>query len=241
MKKKAHAELPPYDHEAFKALFAEDPFAQDTLGLDYAYGFILSTVSAPDIIPPPEWLPMLFTTDRQREQDAGKQVARVLGALVSIWSFWTEETQDSETLTLPPECVLDAEGNPSAPLLDFCRGYLEGCDWLRGVWDEALDPFGPDAPEDRILGRAMALCLRIFKSDDLPDDGTQEAQDLRAVPLTEALQRLPQALTDAAALGRALHIESLRESGPVKADPKPGRNEPCPCGSGKKYKKCCLK
>jgi uncharacterized protein YecA (UPF0149 family) len=21
----------------------------------------------------------------------------------------------------------------------------------------------------------------------------------------------------------------------------PGRNEPCPCGSGKKYKKCCLR
>lgn len=21
----------------------------------------------------------------------------------------------------------------------------------------------------------------------------------------------------------------------------PGRNEPCPCGSGKKYKKCCMK
>ncbi len=21
--------------------------------------------------------------------------------------------------------------------------------------------------------------------------------------------------------------------------PKPGRNDPCPCGSGKKYKKCC--
>ena len=26
---------------------------------------------------------------------------------------------------------------------------------------------------------------------------------------------------------------------PVRAGPKPGRNEPCPCGSGKKYKKCC--
>jgi SEC-C motif len=26
---------------------------------------------------------------------------------------------------------------------------------------------------------------------------------------------------------------------PVKAPPRPGRNEPCPCGSGKKYKKCC--
>ena len=26
---------------------------------------------------------------------------------------------------------------------------------------------------------------------------------------------------------------------PVKAEKKIGRNEPCPCGSGKKYKKCC--
>lgn len=26
---------------------------------------------------------------------------------------------------------------------------------------------------------------------------------------------------------------------PVKAGKKPGRNDPCPCGSGKKYKKCC--
>lgn len=25
------------------------------------------------------------------------------------------------------------------------------------------------------------------------------------------------------------------------AEKKPGRNEPCPCGSGKKYKKCCSK
>jgi uncharacterized protein YecA (UPF0149 family) len=26
----------------------------------------------------------------------------------------------------------------------------------------------------------------------------------------------------------------------VRITPKVGRNEPCPCGSGKKYKKCCL-
>jgi hypothetical protein len=29
-----------------------------------------------------------------------------------------------------------------------------------------------------------------------------------------------------------------REEAPVVAA-KPGRNDPCPCGSGKKYKKCC--
>jgi SEC-C motif-containing protein len=31
----------------------------------------------------------------------------------------------------------------------------------------------------------------------------------------------------------------LRES-VKRSDPKVGRNDPCPCGSGKKYKKCCL-
>jgi uncharacterized protein YecA (UPF0149 family) len=27
----------------------------------------------------------------------------------------------------------------------------------------------------------------------------------------------------------------------VRHDPKVGRNDPCPCGSGKKYKQCCGK
>lgn len=27
----------------------------------------------------------------------------------------------------------------------------------------------------------------------------------------------------------------------VRSAPKVGRNEPCPCGSGKKYKQCCGK
>jgi len=26
----------------------------------------------------------------------------------------------------------------------------------------------------------------------------------------------------------------------MRSDPKTGRNDPCPCGSGKKFKKCCL-
>jgi uncharacterized protein YchJ len=26
---------------------------------------------------------------------------------------------------------------------------------------------------------------------------------------------------------------------PIRTDATPNRNDPCPCGSGKKYKKCC--
>ena len=33
-------------------------------------------------------------------------------------------------------------------------------------------------------------------------------------------------------------LDAVFPEGPVPAKP-PGRNDPCPCGSGKKYKKCC--
>lgn len=32
-----------------------------------------------------------------------------------------------------------------------------------------------------------------------------------------------------------------RTSEPIRIEKKVGRNDPCPCGSGKKYKKCCGK
>ena len=35
------------------------------------------------------------------------------------------------------------------------------------------------------------------------------------------------------------HISTPFKSEPQRTSSKVGRNEPCPCGSGKKYKKCC--
>jgi len=36
-------------------------------------------------------------------------------------------------------------------------------------------------------------------------------------------------------------IAAAGKGQPIKADDTPNRNDPCPCGSGKKYKKCCGK
>jgi uncharacterized protein len=233
-------DIPKHDPAALKALFAAEPLAQLSFGLPYAYGFILHMISAPDMIQPSEWLPMLFKSRELPEFKSKKQKETILGALISIWSFWAEETEDSETLSLPPEFNMDAEGKSSAELVDFCRGYLEGFDWLGDLWDEAFAPHGPESAEEKIAGMAMLLCLRIQKGDDLPDDTSELTQELKSIPLFEAWDVLPEALTDLAALGRALHVESLRQSRPIEADATPGRNDPCPCGSGKKYKKCCL-
>ena len=34
-------------------------------------------------------------------------------------------------------------------------------------------------------------------------------------------------------------IKDFKRSKIVHKEKEPGRNDPCPCGSGKKYKKCC--
>jgi preprotein translocase subunit SecA len=36
-------------------------------------------------------------------------------------------------------------------------------------------------------------------------------------------------------------VEAVAKAKPVRLGPKVGRNDPCPCGSGKKYKQCCGK
>ena len=39
---------------------------------------------------------------------------------------------------------------------------------------------------------------------------------------------------------RAMYLEQ-KQSGTIVKEKEPGRNDPCPCGSGKKYKHCCGK
>ena len=94
--------------------------------------------------------------------------------------------------------------------------------------------------------------------EELPDDTVQELLDVvyrhlpaetdeerehveslnRDAPLAdldEALQELVLAVADLYHLtaGQRYHVETIR-----RETPKVGRNDPCPCGSGRKYKHC---
>lgn len=42
------------------------------------------------------------------------------------------------------------------------------------------------------------------------------------------------------ALNNQQALSAIQNTTPIVKAPSVGRNEPCPCGSGKKYKKCCL-
>ncbi len=51
---------------------------------------------------------------------------------------------------------------------------------------------------------------------------------------------VPQSVFIDPAVERLLRTQPRDLTVPVRSEPKIGRNDPCPCGSGSKYKKCCL-
>jgi uncharacterized protein YecA (UPF0149 family) len=46
-------------------------------------------------------------------------------------------------------------------------------------------------------------------------------------------------IQNTAQVSGAKELESLPKAKPIRSGPKIGRNDPCPCGSGKKHKVCC--
>ncbi len=86
-------------------------------------------------------------------------------------------------------------------------------------------------------------CLSVVHKVDIPEmpDILSKRKDQE-----ERQKARQKELRDLAANYRKKKEEGMPEYGakvvPFKREsPKVGRNEPCPCGSGKKYKKCCLK
>ena len=62
---------------------------------------------------------------------------------------------------------------------------------------------------------------------------------LSAVPRTQTVQRVQVAKPLAESFAGAAGQEKKKTTVVVRKAEKVGRNDLCPCGSGKKYKKCC--
>ena len=109
------------------------------------------------------------------------------------------------------------------PLVEYKR---ESFSLFEELWNRAteemvrmlflLRPITGEDERDRLINRRQPQTLSYSQPEDTPAPVWQPSQ--------------PQAQQGAAA------VKTL-----VRNNPKVGRNEPCPCGSGKKHKKCCGK
>ena len=146
--------------------------------------------------------------------------------------------------------VLDAKFGELLPLIEqlYDADYVE--EYIAGTKEEVLRDFGkvpPVSPKQPLLSifEQYDDILNNWHFDDEEDDEDEEDllfEDWDANNWDESDEDFDDVL-----------LQNLMESknnqndvddsdqAPIRRPPKIGRNEPCPCGSGKKYKKCCGK
>ena len=218
--------------------FLEHPARPDgTLRYHELQGFLFTIASAPELIPPSEWMPIIFD-----ENEAGyatlDEAKGIVGELMTLYNE-VNACVVEDRVALPTDCAFRSEVlanlEDSAPIAQWSRGFLRGHQWLEELWD-AYVPKKLDAEFSAAL-----LTLTFFASKELAEAFHAEAgnkeRSLEAMANT-IRDVFPEAIAEYAHLGQSIHLALSEVAGPGRST-KVGRNEPCPCGSGRKYKKCC--
>lgn len=129
----------------------------------------------------------------------------------------------------------------SGELQDAADWPLTGEAWAQGVL-EAIDAFAADWPEphaDDEDAAWFASCVRRIALLTLADETERDAERERLFP-GQVLSR--DDLVDEACFAlqdlRLYWVDNAPRPAPRSVAAAPGRNDPCPCGSGRKYKKC---
>jgi uncharacterized protein len=214
------------------------PAPLQPLDLPMLDGYLAGVLVQPRLVPNDEWLPPLFDFERRPlpEGTDPAWLARcsllierrraALNAGIADAGFFDPVVIDAEQL--PPASEYDAVQSPvSRALLPWCTGFQWAQDCFPGLEEGADD--------------AVAAALsRIYRHLPPQDDADRElvATLDREQPLKDldgAIDDLVQAtveLWDLTSKARYAVATVRRDT------PKVGRNDPCPCGSGRKYKAC---
>jgi uncharacterized protein len=195
-------------------------------------GYLFGLSSGPTVVPPSVWMPGVFGDENARYADL-EDARAVVGSVMSAYNH--TNAMISGKLDLTPDAVgihLESESE----LVEWSMGFTLGYQLVRESWARALD-----GREKEVRGEftATALTLLIWADRDKYLDDVDPLH--RETFLEECRQAIPSALARHAALGLRLFREALAQGrASIRRAPKVGRNDPCPCGSGKKFKKCCL-
>jgi len=189
-------------------------------------GFLTAVISGPEMVPPSQWMPSLWGDDEQiwDSEDQLRQIMSLLMRHMSgIAGTLLESPEDFEPIFLSRE----VEGKEYLIVDEWCEGYLRGVSLSGAKWNKG-------GKEIRSLLEPIAL----FASEAM-----DEERDKLSAEQIEALQ---QAITPAVREIYRFWMARRQKTGRVvmdesdaKMSAKVGRNEPCPCGSGKKFKRCC--
>ena len=200
--------------------------AHDPLPLDALHGLLSSVVVAPEPIPSSAWLPLVFGDEGA---DVFETMAELQRALHLVMQLHNSIIRQLDTGTFALEQPLASGGKRPFDVRTWSDGFWTVVELCEDIWAEHAG---------NVELRQLVSPLLTFRDDaPFPSHGRD---GVRSVPELPVLARTVSGLRDywrkANPDGWGLPSQPRR-----RTTPKIGRNAPCPCGSGDKYKRCCLR
>lgn len=183
------------------------------------HGFLSAVISGP-LVPVSEWVPIVFRNDDDSGWETMRQAKR---AMTLLMRFNNEIAVDFMEERRAYSILIDRIGEPPDTVDfadDWCRGYVAGMDLRDVEWKSAMHA-------DEIVEAFDPILTLAFPGREETPDPFEAPEQYAAL-----MRALPQSAVDIYDWWRTPH--TVRRTAP-----KISANAPCPCGSGKKYKRCC--
>jgi uncharacterized protein len=212
----------------------------DALGYCELAGFFFALACAPQLVKPREWLPLALGEELPKSDDEARALIELVMTLYNHINLQVLEREPALPAGVEVRVEPMENFGPQAPLGRWAGGFGAGQLLTEDVWP----PFVDEAPDPETLDTTLGglnVALTFFTSREL---ARKWLRKMAGKPTLEAgarraLDALPVSMKALAELGRGLEdARRARERGRTRSA-KVGRNESCPCGSGRKYKHCC--
>ncbi len=211
------------DAEALDEFLRSDRSPPDSMMLSDLDGFLTGIAVGPERVMPSEWLPVVWGgEDPAFADEAEAQV--VLGGIMSRYN---EILQQAENGTIEPIFWVTPDGTEIAA--DWAEGFMQAVGLRAEAWEKLMK----SKRDALLLFPILALCGDEDGGPLLDIDPEDEDRIM-----AEAAEAIPACIAEIADYWRRRRPRQGATPG-ARSTPKPGRNDPCPCGSGKKFKKCC--
>jgi uncharacterized protein len=197
----------------------------DAMLLSELDGFLAGVIVCPDLIMPSEWLPVVWGEDGL-EFDDERQAQVIVGLIMGHYNDIIHRLDRGQYRP-----VYDIDIDDSILWETWIEGFVMAMRlrpeaWL--AWAQS---------DDANLQRAWFVLGR------LGELATTSPGDVEPMDIDEELDGLaPDLIPDAVETLNRGRLAQAKPSAPSANQdrPKVGRNDPCPCGSGKKFKNCCF-
>lgn len=202
---------------------------RDVMTLSRLDGFLAGLIITPMQIPSTEWMPLVWNLNGGNEPFASVEEAEWYASLVLDHHAAILRSLNKGRGHYKPFLEIDRQHNEIEWEL-WIDGFRMVLNLQPDAWAEILD--GEDAEIAKVLSALVRLVEVAHDMSDLD----------RAVidKLTESAPELiPAAIDDLYAWRTTTYPDETVTIDDIPPPAKIGRNDPCPCGSGKKYKKCC--